>query len=277
MINWYKKWFLFFIGVPAIVWQLLFCYVPLLSVIVLSFSGTNFFDNFTLFFAWPYACVITRSLFLAFLNATLCMLVAYPLAYFLIFCAGRLKNVLLFLVILPFWTNFLVHMYAWMFVLDKHGIINSALRYLHIIDSPIHFLNTFPAVVLMMVYFYVPFMTLPLYATLERFDQRLFETSLDLGATWWDTIRYVVFPLSMPGLRTGFFLVFIPSFGEFVIPEFMGGNMHMYVGSLVSDFIIGSQTIGYGAAFTVMSSLSLFIVAVILYKLMGTYIVSGVE
>jgi spermidine/putrescine transport system permease protein len=255
----------FFVGMPGIVWQVLFFYVPLLCIIALSFSGTTWLSNFVPFMRSSYFMVIGRSLLLATLNATLCTLIAYPLAYFLAFRAGRFKSILLFLVILPFWNNFLVHIYAWTFVLDHQGIINTVLLNLHLIQEPIHFLNSFPAVLLMMVYFYMPFMILPLYAALERFDRRLIEASLDLGATWWGTIRHVLIPLSMPGIRTGFFLVFIPSFGEFIIPEFMGGNKNMYVGTVVSDFILGTQTIGQGAAFTIISSCMLIVAAGLLY------------
>lgn len=255
----------FFFGIPGIVWQILFFYVPLVCIVALSFSGTTWLANFAPFFRASYFMVIARSLLLATLNATLCTLIAYPLSYFLVFRAGRLKTFLLFLLILPFWNNFLVHIYAWTFVLDHQGIINTLLMHLHLIKTPIHFLNSFPAVLLMMVYFYMPFMILPLYAALERFDRRLIEASLDLGATWWGTIRHVLIPLSMSGIRTGFFLVFIPSFGEFIIPEFMGGNKNMYVGTVVSDFILGTQTIGQGAAFTILSSCALMIAAVILY------------
>lgn len=265
----YKQFKSFFIGVPGFVWQVLFFYVPLLCIIGLSFSGATWFSNFAPFFRASYFTVIGRSLFLATLNATLCTLIAYPLAYFLAFRAGRMKMLLLFLVILPFWNNFLVHIYAWTFVLDHQGIINTFLLQTHLIDQPIHFLNSFPAVVVMMVYFYMPFMILPLYAALERFDRRLIEASLDLGATWWGTMRHVLIPLSMPGIRTGFFLVFIPSFGEFIIPEFMGGNKNMYVGTVVSDFILGTQTIGQGAAFTIISSCALVVVAGLLYLVLS--------
>jgi len=259
----------FFLGIPGFVWQVLFFYVPLLCIIGLSFSGATWLSNFAPFMRASYFTVIGRSLMLATLNATLCTLVAYPVAYFLAFRAGRMKMPLLFLVILPFWNNFLVHIYAWTFVLDHQGIVNTLLLKLNLIQTPIHFLNSFPAVVLMMVYFYMPFMILPLYAALERFDRRLIEASLDLGASWWQTMRHVLIPLSMSGIRTGFFLVFIPSFGEFIIPEFMGGNKNMYVGTVVSDFILGTQTVGQGAAFTIMSSCALIIAAGILYLVLS--------
>src|SRR5438105_3954420 len=128
----------FFIGIPGFVWQVLFFYVPLFCIIGLSFSGTTLLSNFAPFMRASYFTVIGRSLFLATLNATLCTLLAYPIAYFLAFRSGRMKMLLLFLVILPFWNNFLVHIYAWTFVLDHQGIVNTFLMHMHLITEPIH-------------------------------------------------------------------------------------------------------------------------------------------
>lgn len=257
-----------FAGTAGFVWQVLFFYIPLFFIIVLSFTGPGVVGYFEPFVTLSYVKVIWRSLVLAFFNATVCALIAYPLAYFLAFQVRRFKSFLLFLVILPFWNNFLLHVYAWIFVLDRHGMVNSILKALGLIHEPLHLLNTPFAVGIMMVYFYLPFMIMPLYASLEQFDHRLLEASLDLGATWWQTVRRVLLPLTMSGLRSGFFLVFIPSFGEFAIPEFMGGDKTMYVGSVVSHLILGAQTVGAGAAFTVLSSVALIVVAGFLFFLM---------
>lgn len=267
--NNFTSLFPIFAGTAGFVWQVLFFYIPLFFIIILSFTGPGIVGYFEPFFTTSYAQVILRSLLLAFFNATICALIAYPVAYFLAFQVGRrLQSFLLFLVILPFWNNFLLHVYAWIFVLDRHGMVNSVLQSLGLIHEPLHFLNTTWAVGIMMVYFYLPFMIMPLYASLERFDHRLLEASLDLGATWWQTVRRVLLPLTMSGIRSGFVLVFIPSFGEFAIPEFMGGDKTMYVGSVVSHLILGSQTVGSGAAFTVLSSVALIIVAGLLFFLM---------
>jgi spermidine/putrescine transport system permease protein len=262
----------FFLGIAGIFWQIVFFYIPLLLVIALSFSGSSLLEHFRPFISMVYGKIIVRSLLLALVNATLCTLIAYPLAYFLAFRAGKLKNFLLFLVILPFWNNFLLHIYAWIFVLDRHGVLNTLLKSMGVIQEPLHLLNSVFATTLMMVYFYVPFMVLPLYATLERFDKRLIESSLDLGASWWQTIYRILLPVTMPGIRAGFFLVFIPSFGEFAIPEFMGGDKSMYVGTVVSNLMLGSQTAGLGAAFTVLSALVLMVVAYGIYWAMGKFI-----
>lgn len=258
----------FFVGIPAVVWQVLFFYSPLLFIIGLSFSGFTF-SHYLPFFTNVYMYIVVRSLVMAISNAILCALIAYPIAYFLAFKAGRFKLFHLFFLIVPFWTNFLLHIYAWFFVLERDGFLNNLLIKLSLISEPLRMLNTMAAVMVMMVYYYLPFMILPIYTNLERFDRKLLEASLDLGATWWQTVRNVLLPLSLPGIRSGFFLVLVPSFGEFAIPELMGGDKNMFVGSVVSHYILGSQTKSLGAAFTLLSCTALICMVVVVYWLLG--------
>jgi spermidine/putrescine transport system permease protein len=263
----------FSIGAPAMIWQVLFFYLPLAILAIssiLEFSENETFVGFTFqkisFFLRPlYLKVILSSLTLALANAILCLLIAYPLAYFLTFTGKRYKNFFLFLLIVPFWTNFLLHIYAWFFVLEKEGFLNNLLRGMGIISEPLHLLNTPIAIMIMMVYYYLPFMVMPLYSSLEKMDARLIETSLDLGASWGQTIRRVMLPLTKRGLKAGFFLVYIPSFGEFAIPELMGGDKLMFVGTVVSNYILGDETGSLGAAFTLVASVLLLISTFILY------------
>ncbi len=262
----------FFFGVPVFIWQALFFLLPLFFIIILSVLTVNdghyslTFSRFTTFFSFVYARIILRSLSLAFFNAVLCLIISYPVAYFLAFKAKKLKNLFLFLLIVPFWTNFLLHIYAWFYVLERGGFVNSLLLSLGIIHQPLHILNTMVAVVIMMVYYYLPFMVLPLYAVLERFDQKLIEASLDLGAKWSQTFYKIIVPLTMPGIISGFFLVFVPSFAEFAIPELMGGDKKMFVGTVISYDVLGGPTISQGAAFTFFSSLILMIFAMLFYS-----------
>lgn len=263
----------FSIGIPAMIWQVLFFYLPLTILAVTSFfrfSEMGIFEGFTFekisFFICPlYLKVILSSFFLALSNAILCLLIAYPLAYFLTFQGKRFKNFLLFLLIVPFWTNFLLHVYAWFFVLEREGFLNNLLKALGLVNEPLQLLNTPFAIMIMMVYYYLPFMVMPLYSSLERIDARLIEASLDLGATWAQTLRQVILPLTKRGLKAGFFLVYIPSFGEFAIPELMGGDKQMFVGSVVSHYILGDATGSLGAAFTLVASLLLLASAILLY------------
>ncbi len=262
-------------GVPALIWQTLFFYIPLLFIVfssVVSISEAGLIEGVTLeklmlFFSPLYLRVIFSSIFLALGNALICLCIAYPLAYFLAFTGKRFKNLLLFLLIVPFWTNFLLHVYAWFFVLERDGFLNNLLRAIGVIQEPLHFLNSLFAIMIMMVYYYLPFMVLPLYSSLERFDVRLIEASLDLGAGWFQTFRRIMLPLTLRGVRSGFFLVYIPSFGEFAIPELMGGDKQMFVGSVVAHYILGEETGSLGAAFTVVSCAILLISTVLLYFL----------
>jgi spermidine/putrescine transport system permease protein len=264
-------------GVPALIWQALFFYIPLLFIVFSSIvkvteagviTGVTL-EKLRLFFTPIYLRVISSSLLLALGNALICLLIAYPLAYFLAFTGKRFKNLLLFLLIVPFWTNFLLHVYAWFFVLEREGFLNNLLRAIGVIQDPLHLLNSLFATMIMMVYYYLPFMVLPIYSSLERFDVRLIEASLDLGAGWFQTFRRILLPLTLRGVRSGFFLVYIPSFGEFAIPELMGGDKQMFVGSVVAHYILGEETGSLGAAFTVVSCIALLISAVLLYLLIN--------
>jgi spermidine/putrescine transport system permease protein len=269
----------FFIGVPAFIWQVLFFYVPLLFIVILSF--TQIFDvgiesgftleNYYVFLTPTYAAIIFQSFVLALGTGLLCLLVGYPVAYYIAFYAKN-KNIPLFLLIVPFWTNFLLHVFAWFFVLDRTGVINNLLMYTGIISEPIQFLNSMFAIFVVMVYSYLPFMVLPVYSILEKFDKRLVEASQDLGASMTATLFKVIFPLSMPGIISGFFLVFIPSFGEFAIPSLMGGDRYVFVGNVIYNYILGNRTMEVGAAFTVLSVVSLSLFLFLLYRLFKAYI-----
>lgn len=272
--------FPFTFGAPAIVWQVLFFYFPLLIIVVTSFLNISEWGEvqgltlkkITLFLTPTYMRVIFSSILLGVSNAFLCLLIAYPLAYFMAIRGKKYKNLLLFLLIIPFWTNFLLHVYAWFFVLEREGFINTLLMKIGMIHEPIHFLNSIFAIMVMMVYYYLPFMVLPIYSSLERFDYKLIEASLDLGASWFQTFRRIMLPLTLGGIRAGFFLVYIPSFGEFAIPELMGGDKHMFVGSVVSHYILGDQTGSLGAAFTVVACLCLLLSAAGLFYLLNKII-----
>lgn len=264
-------------GAPAIIWQILFFYLPLALIVVSSFlqfseigefEGVTF-SHISLFLSLTYFKVIFSSLGLAVTNSLLCLLIAFPLAYFMAFGGRKYRNILLFFLIVPFWTNFLLHVYAWFYVLERHGFINSLLMNLHIISEPIQFLNSMPAVFIMMVYYYLPFMVLPIYSSLERFRFNLVEASYDLGASFGTTFRRVILPLTSRGIRAGFFLVFIPSFGEFVIPELMGGDKKMFVGTVVSQYILGEGTGSLGAAFTLLSGIILIATTIVLYGVLS--------
>lgn len=270
----------FAIGLPALIWQVLFFYLPLAIIVlssVIALSDRGYFTGFTFekigFFCNAlYFRVIVSSLALGLSNALICFLIAFPLAYLIAFSSSVKKNLLLFLLIVPFWTNFLLHVYAWFFVLEKQGFLNQLLQWIHLVDHPTSLLNTPIAIMIMMVYYYLPFMVIPLYSSLERMDRRLIEASYDLGASWTQTLSRVILPLTKKGVKAGFFLVYIPSFGEFAIPELMGGDRYMFVGSVVANYILGDETGSLGAAFTVLASICLIASAIALYYLIDKLI-----
>jgi len=268
-----KKEFPFAIGSTPFIWQFFFFYLPLLILLTSSVTKVSSvghfecftFDHFKAVLTPTYFKVILGSLSLAFVTTSICLAVGFPLAYCIVFHGGRLKNFLLFLLIIPFWTNFILHIYAWFFVLEKHGFINSLLLQIGCIHEPIHFLNSHFAILLMMCYFYLPFMVLPIFSSLERFDHSLLEASLDLGANKLQTIRRILIPLSMNAIRSGIYLVFIPSFGEFVIPELMGGAKDLFIGNVISLFVMDHLTAPLGIAFTVVSIGALLVALALLH------------
>ncbi len=180
-----------------------------------------------------YLVSYLASIRVAAIATLFCLLVGYPIAYAIARARGRLQLVLLLLVILPFWTSFLLRVYAWKVLLQGNGLINGLLLHLGIVDAPLALLYTPAAVYLGIVYSYLPFMVLPLYAALARLDHSLVEAALDLGCRPWQAFVRVTLPLSLPGIVAGSLLVFIPAVGEFVIPELLGGPDSLMIGRVL--------------------------------------------
>ena len=269
-----KSEFPFFMAMPAVAWQILFFSIPVLFIFLVSFLNTHgsFFSFSTLtlehyrhFLKPLYFLVIIRSLLLAFTTACVCLLVSYPVAYYLAVKIKRYKNIFLFFLILPFWTSLMVQVYSWFFILEHNGLINTLFLKLGLISHPLALLNTTFAIYIVMVYCYLPFMIMPLYTALEKIDWRMFEAAADLGATQWQTFSKITIPLSMPGIKTGFFLVFVPSFGEFVVPVLLGGGKQLFVGSLIAQYFLAARNMYRGAAFTTISSIMLVVAVAVAY------------
>jgi len=234
-------------------------FVSFLKDIDYSVWGNFSLHHYGSLFSPIYYRILGRSLSLAFFTALVCLAIAYPIAYFIVFRVKRMRNVLLFLLVLPFWANFLVQVYAWFFVLEHKGILNSALLKIGLISEPLRVLNSQFAVYLVMLFCFLPFMVMPIYSSMEKINRSVFEASFDLGANRWQTLTRVIMPLSSSGIRTGFFLVFIPSFGEFVVPLLLGGGKQMFVGSLISFLFLETKSIEWGAAFTCLSAVVLIV------------------
>ncbi len=182
-----------------------------------------------------YALAYLNAVEFAAVSTVFCLLLGYPLAYGIVRAPQRWRSLLLLLVILPFWTSFLIRVYAWIGLLNGNGVINSALLALGIIHQPLSLLNNAFAVYVGIVYSYLPFMVLPLYAQLEKLDPALLEAAADLGCRPWQAFCRVTLPLSLPGIAAGALLVFIPAVGEFVIPDLLGGPNTLMIGKVLWD------------------------------------------
>jgi putrescine transport system permease protein len=244
-------------GVIAIpyVWLLLFFLVPFIIVLKISFAETeisippytNLFNyedghltidfnlgNYAFLFSDDlYLHAYLNSIRIALVSTILCLLIGYPMALAISRAPDSLRNVLLLLVILPSWTSFLIRIYAWIGILKPNGYINNFLLNLHIIDEPIIMLHTDFAVYVGIVYAYLPFMILPLYANMMKLDHSLVEASADLGASPITTLFKIIIPLTKAGIIAGCMLVFIPAVGEFVIPELLGGPETLMIGKVL--------------------------------------------
>jgi spermidine/putrescine transport system permease protein len=241
---------------PAAVILVLLYGIPLLIIGVYSvlqrgaYGGVEAVFTLASFQRLPdslYLTILARSFLLAATATLLCLVLAFPLAWF-ISNAGPRKNLYLALVVLPFWTSLLICMYSWMFLLRDTGLVNTLLLSLGWISEPIPLLYNYGAVLLGLVYNYLPFMVLPIYAALERLDPHLVEASSDLGARPWTTFRRVVLPLSAPGVRAGAVLVFIPCLGDYLTPDLLGGGRTIMIGNLIHNQFTSSRDYPFGAA-----------------------------
>lgn len=281
----------FVIGVPM-AWLLFFFMLPFLVLLYISFvdMGTDIhpfkplwdakagvlrlkYDNYTSIFAstetgiWGqtiYVEAYLRSLAYAFCTAVLCLILGYPFAYAIARSSPAVRPALLMMVMLPFWTSFLLRVYAWKGILADQGVLNRMLMALGLIDEPVQMLYTNISMLVGMTYVYLPFMVLPLYATLSKLDLRLLEAAYDLGASPFKAFWLVTVPLSKAGIVAGFMLVFIPAVGEFVIPSLLGGPENIMVGRVVWDEMFASNNWPRASALAV-SMIALIVIPLALY------------
>lgn len=205
-----------------------------------------------------YANILWRSAWIAFVSTGACLVLGFPLALYIARFSSR-KVLLLNLVMLPFWTSFLIRLYAWMFLLRDTGLMNSVLLGLHIVRQPLPMLFNPGAVILGLVYGYLPFMVLPLYATLEKLDPTLLDAAGDLGASPWRVLCRIIIPLTRPGIIAGCTLVFIPCLGAYLTPDLMGGGKTVMLGNLVQNQFTTSRDWPFGAAVSLLLMLLVLI------------------
>jgi spermidine/putrescine transport system permease protein len=250
---------------PAAVVTTVTLVIPLVIVMVYSLLSRGAYggieqpwtlENYGRLWDTLYGAIFLRSVWIAAVSTALCLVLGFPLALF-IARSGARRNLWLALVILPFWTSFLIRTYAWIFLLRDTGLINTALIAMGAIDAPLPMLYNDGAVILGLVYGYLPFMVLPLYATLERLDPALLEAAADLGARPFDALWRVTLPLCAPGIRAGAVLVFVPCLGTYLTSDLLGGGRTVLIGNLVQNQFTTARDWPFGAAL----SMALMVVA----------------
>ncbi len=289
MRDWRKDWLSFGVFMtPATLWLFLFFVIPLAIVWVYSFGergpqGQTYIAfslaNYARAIEWIYLGIIAKSVWIALLTTAVCLAVGFPVAMGIAFAPSRWKNPLLLIVVLPFFTNLLIRTYAWIAVLRTRGFLNFGLEWGHEkLDAlfalvglpdlmgtfqPLELLYNQNAVVIGLVYVHLPFLILPLYATLERLDRSYLEASLDLGAGHVRTFFAVMVPLVMPGILSGGLLVFILSMGNFLVPDLLGGTDSLMIGNLIAQEYGPSRDWPFGSALSFMIMYPVFIFFVI--------------
>ena len=271
---------------PAWVWIVAFFVAPLGFMVAFSLAvnegyfsvrfGLNS-DQFERLYDPIYLRIYRDTLLLGFLGTVSCLLIGYPFAYFLATRTSRYKSLLFFLVIVPFWTSLLIRTYSWVLILNEQGPLSRFLQNVGLINAPLDILYTQNAVLIGVVYDYLPLMVFPLYVAIERMDRSLVEASRDLGYGRWGTFRRVTLPLTFPGIMTGCLLTFIPMMGEYVVPTILGGAKTFLVGSLVSNEILTAIDWPFGAAVS-MGLIVVMLVVISLYlRVLGRRAAEGRE
>ncbi len=258
---------------PAFVWWAVFLVTPIVLILVSSFFRRGPFGgvvyeltlaNFVRAFDPLYLGVLWYSVQIAFITTVICFLIGFPAAYFIATRPNpRVRAALLVLVVLPFLTNFLIRTYAWIVLLNREGVVNQSLRGMGLIDAPLSLLYNDFAVVMGLVYGYLPLMILPLYAALERLHPEIREAALDLGARPLRILRTVTLPLVLPGIVAGCVFVFVPSLGNFPVPQLLGGGRRIMVGNLINQQFLEGRDWPFGSALALMLMSVLMILLVV--------------
>ncbi|MCB6179085.1 ABC transporter permease [Rhodobacter sp. Har01] len=246
---------------PSVVLLAVFVLLPLCIVAAYSFALRDpygavlpgfTFDNYAELFQGVYLLVFVNSFKLAAATTVLCLLIGYPVAYYIAFKAGRAAPALLLLLLIPFWINFLIRISAWVVLLGRGGLVNGALQASGLTDAPLGLLNTLGATLVGMVYAFLPLTVFPIYAALQPIDRRLLEAGADLGAGPAETFWRVTLPLSLPGVLAAALFVFVPSMGVFAIPVLLGGGKDIILGNLIVQLFLEFRNIPLGAAVSML-------------------------
>ena len=247
---------------PFALWMGIFTVVPLAIVVWFAFtdaSGSFTLDNVVKI--WQYAGTYVDSIWMGALATILCLVLAYPVALSISRRSEHMQRTMVMIVMLPMWMNFLLRTYAWMSLLENNGLINQFLRWIGVIapDASVSMINTDGAVILGMVYNFLPFMILPLYSVMAKMDNRVIEAAQDLGSNWWQVFRRIILPLSAPGIVSGVTMVFVPAVSTFVISKLLGGSKLMMIGDVIETMFVGD-----GCDYNVGAALSLILMVLML-------------
>ncbi|MBP2026388.1 spermidine/putrescine transport system permease protein [Acetoanaerobium pronyense] len=257
-----------FLATPYALWILLFTVVPIFIILIYSFTERDPFggmtlkftiENYRMFFEPIYLNVLWRSIKLSVYSTIACLLIGYPMAYIISKAKLKRRNLMVMLFILPLWTNFLLRTYAWMVILRDQGPINELLLRFGLIDEPIRMLYTNGAVIMGMVYNFLPFMVLPIYSVLSKMDYSLIEAAKDLGADTKGVFTKVIFPLSFPGVASGILMVFMPAISTFVISDLLGGGQTILLGNLIQNQFMMARNWQFGSAISMIMMVMIII------------------
>lgn len=246
---------------PVLLWLSLFLVVPMLIVIGISFMGRDDLGNVVLdfnldayatFFDPLYLGIYWDTIVLSVLTTILCLLLSYPLAYYIANAGPKMQTWGLALITIPFWINFLIRTYAWVLLLRTQGVVNNLLIDLGFIQEPLQMLYTKGAVLLGMVYTFIPFMVLPIYVALEQMDKKLLEAASDLGATGWKAFWHITLPQTRSGIMTGAVLVYVSTTGMFVVTDILGGAKSAMISNIIQSQFLGARNWPFGSALSVI-------------------------
>ncbi|MEC2344432.1 MULTISPECIES: ABC transporter permease [Paenibacillus] len=246
---------------PVFLWLCLFLVVPMLIVVGISFMGRDELGNvvldfnldaYALFFDPLYLGIYWDTIVLSVLTTALCLLLSYPLAYYIANAGPRMQTWGLVLITVPFWINFLIRTYAWVLLLRTQGIVNEFLLRIGLISEPLQMLYTKGAVLLGMVYTFIPFMVLPIFVALEQMDKRLLEAASDLGASRWKAFWHITLPQTKSGIMTGSVLVYVSTTGMFVVTDILGGAKSAMISNIIQSQFLGARNWPFGSALSVI-------------------------
>ena len=248
--------------IPFSGWMVIFVLIPIALVVYYAFTGVDGFTLSNLTWIWTYRSTLWLSVWLSLLATAICLLLAYPVAYMISRASEKVQRNATLFIMLPMWMNFLVRTYAWMTILENNGLINNGLRLIFGEDfAGLNLINNHGAIILGMVYNYLPYMILPIYTALTKIDNSLIEAARDLGSGGAQIFRRIVLPLSVPGIISGITMVFIPSISTFIISKILGGGKDFLIGDLIEDYFLGNSGV---VNYNIGAALSLVIMVMIL-------------